>query len=81
LKSISLEWVTGVDLSHPKLAPFRDLLRSRPPDQETGTSAESAAEYLRRLGTTLLETAERMEQTDEQPKQRRHRDRRQRLRQ
>ena len=69
-------WVTGVDLTHPKLAPFRDVLCSRPPvHRETVTGAEAGAAYVRQLGMTLLRTAERMEEMDEQPKQGRHRDR------
>jgi hypothetical protein len=68
-------WVTGVDLSHPKLAPFRDMLCNRPAVRhEAGASAGSAAEYVRQLGMTLLRTAERMEEADEEPMQRRRRE-------
>lgn len=63
-------WVVGVDLSHPKLVPFRDLLCTRPIDLGgAGTNPVSAAGYLRLLGAILLKTAERME-GDERPKQR-----------
>lgn len=59
------KWVAKVDLSHPKLAPFRDLLRQRPPvREETTTGGQAAAAYLRQLGTTLLKTAERMNEPD-----------------
>lgn len=62
------KWVTGVDLSHPKLVPFRDTLCNRPPIRQGGAaSAESIAGYLRHLGMTLLETAERVEETDGPP--------------
>jgi len=60
-------WVAGVDLSHPKLSPFQDLLCSRPPVRQ-GASAESAAGYLRALAATLLRTAERIDKADEEPK-------------
>ena len=63
------KWVAAVDLSHPKLNPFRELLCSRPPvRQGTGTSVESAAGYLRLLGMTLLRSAERIEEADEELK-------------
>jgi hypothetical protein len=66
------KWVTGVDLSHPKLAPFRDMLCKHPPrDDGIGTGAQSAAGYLRLLGTTLLRTADLMEKPGERPKRRR----------
>ncbi|HEX3431084.1 MAG TPA: hypothetical protein VHT03_09370 [Rhizomicrobium sp.] len=68
------KWVADVDLSHPKLVPFRDLLRSRPTaSPPADASAESAVGYLRLLGKTLLRTAERIEQRDEQPKRSRRR--------
>lgn len=58
-------WVAGVDLSHPKLLPFRDMLCERPIEpQGAGRNAESAVGYLRLLGTILLRTAERMEGTN-----------------
>lgn len=60
------KWVAEVDLSHPKLASFQDLLCQRPSVSANGANAQSAAGYIRQLGMTLLGTAARIEEEDRQ---------------
>jgi hypothetical protein len=55
---LAKDWVEGVDVSHPKLAPFRDVLDtppSRPGD--TGYNTALARQYMEALASILLRTA------------------------
>lgn len=60
LADLAETWVAGVDLSHPKLAPFRDSLRQRPAAAPAGDDpAGRGNAYLQALATVLWETAGR----------------------
>jgi hypothetical protein len=61
LAELARKWVETVDLSHPKLAPFKDALREQPmAGADSGTAggeAERARTYMETLAAVLLETA------------------------